>query len=218
MSCPHCRAIEARWGREVADGDVKRYHRRGPDRTTRLILEMLDPHVVDGATLLDIGGGIGVICHELLARGVVSATLVDAASVNLQGARAEAEGRGRADRLRLVHGDFVELAKEVMPAELVTLDRVVCCYPDYAGLLAESAGKCRRAYAISYPRERWYVRLGFLVENLIRRLQRDPFRAFVHPEAEIRRVVRAAGLAPATRRSTLVWHVELYTRRPSEPQ
>lgn len=91
-------------------------------------------------------------------------------------ARQEAERLGRADSVRFVDADFVSVASQLPVATLVTLDRVVCCYPSYEALLNPAlrhAGKC---FAVSYPRDVWYVRLGILLENAHRRLTKNPFR------------------------------------------
>lgn len=220
--CAHCRAIEGKFGRRAAQSDWRRYRRRGPDGTTRRILELLRDVGPGELGLLDVGGGIGVIAHELLARGVRSALLVDAASAYLETAAAEARNGGYAERLRLLHGDFVNVAPEVAAADVVTLDRVVCCYPDYRRLLAAAADKCGKALALSYPRDRWYVRLVVALLNLGRRLARDPFRAFVHPEKEFQRVLAESGLRLRDMRDGLVWRVALYAReaetRPSPPR
>lgn len=45
-------------------------------------------------------------------------------------AQEEAKRKGLDDRIRFYHGDFVDLASEIPPADIVTLDRVICCYPD----------------------------------------------------------------------------------------
>ena len=41
--------------------------------------------------------------------------------------------------MRFKVGDFVSLASELDDADVVVLDRVVCCDPDYAGLLGRAA-------------------------------------------------------------------------------
>jgi magnesium-protoporphyrin O-methyltransferase len=164
------------------------------------------------ATLLDIGAGIGVVHHELLEDGIAAAVHVEAATAYLEAARLEADARGHGTRVWFVQGDFVDVADGLEPADVVTLDRVVCCYPDYATLLARSAAKCRAAYALSYPRDLWYVRLVVWAQNLVRRLRRDAFRTFVHPEAAIRQALADAGLRPAEGRDFFVWRVEWYLR------
>ncbi len=212
MTCPHCRAAESKFSAAVAEGDLRRYHRRGPNPTTRLMLAALETSGIAGRTLLDIGSGIGVLAHELLARGLTSATVVDASSSYLGATRREADARGTTGRFGFVHGDVVELADRLAPADLVTLDRVVCCYPDGEELLRVAAERCVTALALSYPRDRWYVRLVFAAENVLRWLRRDAFRTFVHPEESIQATLRAAGLSPIRSETTLVWRVELYAR------
>lgn len=104
-------------------------------------------------SLLDIGGGIGVIQHELRAAGVTGITGVDASRAYLAMAREEAERRGYAGDARYVYGDFVALADGIAPADIVTLDRVVCCYPDMAALMDSAAAKAGRFLGLVYPRD-----------------------------------------------------------------
>jgi len=52
-----------------------------------------------------------------------------------------------------------------------------------------------------------------VLENFWRRLTGSRFRAFVHPPERMDAVLEAAGLAPAARRETLVWILELYRRK-----
>ena len=212
MTCPHCRAADATFGSRVAAADRKRYLRRGPDQTTAEIVRSVRALGLRQAKLLDIGAGIGVVHHELLEDGVAAAVHVEAATAYLDVARLEAGARGHGPRVRFVQGDFVDVADGLEPADVVTLDRVVCCYPDYAARLARSADKCRAAYVLSYPRDRWYVRLVVAVQNLVRRLRRDAFRTFVHPEAAIRQRLAETGLRPGGRRDFFVWRVEWYAR------
>jgi magnesium-protoporphyrin O-methyltransferase len=163
-------------------------------------------------TLLDIGSGVGSLTFGLLERGVTRAVAVDASSAYNGVARQEAERLGRADAVQFVHGDFVTVATELPLATLVTLDRVVCCYPSYAPLLEAVLRHTDRCLALSYPRDVWYVRLGVKLENLQRRLAKNPFRTFVHPAVRMEQMIRAAGFALSSRRETWMWSVDVYTR------
>lgn len=212
MSCCHCEATELHFGESHAEEDLRRYRQSGPDKTTRLLLDGFTDLDLEGATLLDVGGGIGVIPHELLARGVKGGTLVDAASSYLKAAEAEAGRRGHRERVRFVHGDFVQLAAQLEEADLVTLDRVVCCYPDLEPLVAASAAKARRWYALSYPHDRWYVRLGNSYKNWCRRRRANDFRTYIHPEQRIHALLLAAGLERHFYRGTLTWRAAVYLR------
>jgi len=124
-----------------AASELRRYREKGPIPSTRALIEALVAEGVEGATLLDIGGGIGAIQHELLDAGVTHATSVDASAPYLSAARSECKRRGHDGRVTYLHGDFVELAESVPPADIVTLDRVV---KRLSGLGA-ACRACRRA-------------------------------------------------------------------------
>ena len=213
MDCCAQRAgIEQLFGAKAAEDDLRRYRRKGPDPSTRLILEELRRWPLAGASLLDVGGGIGVLGTELLAAGAERLVHVDASPAYLEMARRRYAEGGWADRVRTVAGDFADLAEPLEPADVVTLDRVVCCYPDYRALLSRAARHARQALALSYPRNRWYVRAVIAIENFWHRIVRNPFRAFVHPPASLAAVLEGAGLRCMAKRGTRIWVVEVYRR------
>ncbi|HET7581239.1 MAG TPA: class I SAM-dependent methyltransferase, partial [Candidatus Limnocylindria bacterium] len=143
---------------EDARRDVLEYRAHGPDGSTRRLLDALIAQGATSGTLLDIGGGVGVIQLELLEAGMTSSVDVDASAPFIAAARAEAEERGLGDRTSYRHGDFVALADSVEPADVVTLDRVICCYPDAVRLVSRSAERARRLYGLVYPVNRWPLR------------------------------------------------------------
>lgn len=212
MSCAQCRGIAEQFDAKVAAKDLKRYRRKGPDRTTRMLIEALRREGVSGMTLLDIGGGVGAIAHELLAAGVTRAVQVDAAPAYLAAAHDESTRRGHADRIEFKAGDFTTVANEIAPADVVTLDRVICCYDDMPSLVGPSAARARRFYGAVYPRDTWWVRAGLTVANRLLRLRGSLFRTFVHPTAAVDAAVRQAGLTRRETRTTWIWQVVLYAR------
>ena len=211
-ACSECEAIDQHFGLARAADELATYARRGPTGTTRLILRALGELPLQADSLLDIGAGVGVLHHELLNAGVRSAVHVEAAHAYVDAARAESVRRGHAERVRFLHGDFLAFAPSLDSADLVTLDRVVCCYPEVEPLVRASVAKARRYYAISYPHDRWYVRAYTTWQNLRRRRGGNPFRTFVHPPARIRALLEEGGLRPLQRRRTLVWEVVLGIR------
>jgi predicted RNA methylase len=84
------------------------------------LIEALKAGGVEGATLPDIGGGIGAIQHKLLGAGVAQAISVDASDPYLDAAREESRRRGHDGRVTFMRGDFVDLADSVAPAEVRT--------------------------------------------------------------------------------------------------
>ncbi|MDH5588764.1 MAG: class I SAM-dependent methyltransferase, partial [Gemmatimonadota bacterium] len=156
MACRQCEGIEAFFDDGVARRELRRYRRKGVGGTTRILLEALrSPSAgtgVAGRSFLDIGGGVGAIQHELMAAGATHGTHADASPAYLDAARSEGERRGHADRVRYVLGDFVDVADDIEPADVVTLDRVVCCYPDMPALVDASASRALESYGLVFPR------------------------------------------------------------------
>ncbi len=213
MAC-HCRhaTLECQFSDKIARRDLAEYREHGPGTTTRAILDTVATLDLDDATLLDVGSGIGVLHHELLADGVSTATAVEPSEAYLRAAREEAERRGLGDRVAFQHGDLQSVADSAGPADLVTLDRVICCDPDLDTLARLAAMKCRRFLVASFPNDRWHIRLFMHLENAGRAMRRNPFRAFVHPEDAIDAVFAEEGLARVRTLRTFVWQIALYER------
>jgi hypothetical protein len=208
-----CQGVESIFGERAAAHDLKRYRKRGPSKPTRRLLAEIRARGVAGAGVLDIGGGVGVIQQDLLDAGAGHVTSVEASSAYLRAAKDEAERRGHADRITYHHGDFVALADAVEPADVVTLDRVICCYPDVDALVGRSAERARLLYGLVHPRDAWWTRLGFRLVNLGCRIARQSFRAYVHPLAAVDAAARGAGLGLRSRMAVgPIWQVALYER------
>jgi magnesium-protoporphyrin O-methyltransferase len=200
--------------RRNAERDRDRYRMNGPDRTTRMLLELLAPYRSAGSTVLDIGGGIGIIDQELLRAGAGHAVLVDGSAASLNVARQEAARLNLLDRIEFVEGDFVQRAAAIDSADIVTLDRVVCCYPDAEALVGQSAARVRTAYGLVLPRDRGVVRLAIRLENIWFRLRRKAYRAYAHPTARVDEVAASTGLQLRSERTTPYWRVVVYDRVP----
>lgn len=173
---------------------------------------MLPKDAFRDAALLDIGGGIGAIQHEAAARGAKAITDVDASAPYLATARSEATTRGYVERAQHLHGDFVELAGTVPRADVVTLDRVVCCYPDATKLLMSAGDRARRYFGLVWPRDRWWTRVLASAGNLILRLMRNPFRAYIHPDGLVDETIRARGFRMRSAKAAGYWQVRVYER------
>jgi 2-polyprenyl-3-methyl-5-hydroxy-6-metoxy-1,4-benzoquinol methylase len=196
-----------------AASELRRYREKGPIPSTKALIDALVAEGMEGSTVLDIGGGIGAIQHELLAAGAAHVTSVDASASYLEAAREEASRRGFEDRVTYRHGDFVEVAESVAPADIVTLDRVVNVYPDWRRLVELSAAHAQRLYGIVCPRNTPMVRFVILVMNLILGLTRKPVRAAIRPADEIERIALENGLTPhAAKDVGPAWQLLVYRR------
>lgn len=212
MNCCQCRGIEELFSQQYVNKELSRYHTKGPDKTTRMLVEAIKEADVAGETLLDIGGGVGAIQHELLDAGLKHATDVEASTAYLNAARAEAQRRGLADQVSYQQGNFVDLAEEVAPADIVTLDRVICCYPDMEKLVSLSAARARKLYGLVYPRDSWWLRIALVLGNLFFKLRRSAYRGFIHPTKAVEAILSSNGLKRQFCRKTLVWQVVVYKR------
>jgi Methyltransferase domain len=201
------------YNQKKAASELRKYRDKGPIPSTKALIDALVAESIEGATVLDIGGGIGAVQHELLAAGAAHVTSVDASVSYLEAAREEASRRGVEDRVTYRHGDFVELAESVPPADIVTLDRVLNVYPDWRRLVELSAARAHRLYGLVYPRDTPMVRLVILVMNLVLRLRRARVRAAIRPVDEIERIARENGLAlHASKNVGPAWQVAVYHR------
>jgi hypothetical protein len=198
------------------DRDAQRqlaaYRRTGPSGSTARLIGAIRAEGIDGATVLDIGGGVGVISHELLAAGASRAIGVDASQAYVAAARGEATRRGFGDRSEHRYGDFVALAADLERADVVTLDAVICCYPDMPALVGRSVERARRLYGLVYPRDRWWLRLGFRLLNLGLALLRKSYRAHIHSPSQVDRLVRSHGLEQRYGHKGIIWQTTVYRR------
>lgn len=209
------------FSRREAEDDLRRYRRSGVGGATKALIEAIVAEGIEGASLLDVGGGIGAIQLELLAAGLGIAQSVDATEAYVEIAREEAVRRGYADRTRHVLGTLSEVGEAAESADVVTLDKVVCCDPDVAGLLGEVARRARRMIGLVYPRITWWNRLAARIYSVWGRVTRDPTRWCLHPTARVDGLLREAGFVRREVTRTFIWQVVLYVRPPSpesEPQ
>lgn len=206
-----CRCPNTFSSRE-AEADLKRYRRQGPDATTQALIDAVIAQGIAGATLIDIGAGVGAIQLALLDAGAAHATSVDATEAYVEVARAEAERRGFGDRVDARFGLFELVAADIDSADIVTLDRVVCCDPDLPGLLTRVSERARRMVGLVYPRETWWNRLAARVTAAWGWLTRDPTRWHLHATPDIDRILTDAGFKRRDVDRSLIWQVALYVR------
>jgi magnesium-protoporphyrin O-methyltransferase len=200
------------FGEDEAKANLKDYRKRGPAKQTKLILEAVRSLGLRDASLLDVGGGIGTIHHELLKDFASEATHVDASSAYLKVATAEAKRLGHEAQVKFIHADFTDVADELPQVDVVTLDRVVCCYPNFRALLKAASSKSLKAIALTYPRDVWWTRSAVKVANFFQGLRKDPFRVFVHPVNEMESLLNAEGLKKISMKRLFVWEMSLYQR------
>jgi len=181
-----------------AEADLTRWRDGKLDPATRELIEVVRREGVDGTRVLDIGAGVGAVHVSLLEPGAAGAVDVDASREYLATARSAAERLGLDGQVQYLYGDVVKLADELPPAEIVTLDSVICCYPFLGPLLRAATRSRPRLVGITYPRDVWWMRAYMRLFNVAHAVRRSPARYFTIGTR------RSSGgwRAPATRAAT----------------
>jgi magnesium-protoporphyrin O-methyltransferase len=216
MTCSCCafdHTVDQQFTRAKVAKELRRFRRKGLGRTARLLCDGLTAARVTTGTVLDVGAGVGALTFALLDEGMTRATVVEASAAYLAAASEETTRRGRSAVVHFVHGDYVAIGPQVPGAAVVTLDRVVCCYPLFEPLLEQAAHHAEVSIALSYPRDRWFVRLGLSFENLMRRARGNGFRTFLHAPPAMQQVLERGGFELVSRRSTPAWSADVFVRQ-----
>ena len=167
---------------------------------------------VQGADVLEVGGGVGAIQLELLKAGIARSVNIELSSGYEEAAQRLAEEDGVEDRITRRLGDFVEQQDEFESADIVVMNRVVCCYPWMERMMEAAVSRTGRYLTLVVPRDRWWVKFGFAFANRLLALRKCDFRAFVHPLADVEAVATNAGLLVRHTDNNLVWQALVLER------
>jgi 2-polyprenyl-3-methyl-5-hydroxy-6-metoxy-1,4-benzoquinol methylase len=211
--CSPPRGYTKVFSKRAARREAKRYRRDGLDDTAMEMVTFLRERGVEGASVLEIGGGVGAIQLELLGAGAAHATNVELSPEYEEPALElvhERELEGRVER-RL--GDVVQEPDLAGSADAVVMHRVVCCYPDYEALVGAAAERARRHLVMSFPRPRWAIRAAMGAVNLAARLLRWEYRTWMHPPQALVAAAERRGLSLAGESRGRIWQVAALERK-----
>lgn len=207
--CPHSRSA-SRFFSFFARRYRKRFEKKGFEPSQKQLMEGLERVGYQGCSILEVGSGVGHVHQTMLEQGAASAVGIDLAPEMIKQAEQWAEDRGLADRTRYLTGDFIHQVDAVETADVCIMDKVVCCYPDAEGLVRATLARTSKIYALTYPRNRWYVRLAMAVAVLGLKFIRSEFRPYVHDPELIEQWVLAQGYKKIFEATTLVWLTQVY--------
>jgi SAM-dependent methyltransferase len=186
-------------------------------RITAALVGALEEAGIQGRTLLDVGCGSGDLALAALARGAGHATGFDLGPGAIREARSLAAERGLSERVRFEVGDGAAIP--LPRADVVSLNRVLCCYPDVESLLANTLGAAGTIYGFTAPHDRGVMglwnRSSIRIGNAWYRLRARKyggFRAFVHDLRAIDDRIRAAGFRPLRSERRGSWELAVYRR------
>ena len=195
-----------------ARAQARSYRRSGLDAGSRRIVALLKERGVDGLTLLEVGGGIGAIQIELLKAGLARAVSVELTPTYEKSAAELLREAGFQDRVERRVMDFVNAGADIGAADIVVMNRVICCYPDLPRLAGAAADHARGLLVMTFPKERWWTRVMVWMANAGMSLTRREFRLFLHPMAEILATGEKHGLRLSVDHPGLFWEIAAMER------
>lgn len=213
MTCQHCCGAESIFDKKTADKDAIRYQKKGPNKTTLSILNTITDKDIENATFLDIGGGIGVLQHEALKRGALKTTNVDASFSYQEKAKDLGKTNKTIEKMSFYHGDFIDHESVIDQHDIVTLERVVCCYPDVEELITSTTSKSKHIYALVYPLDNFLSRLLIKVTHIYFWLKKNPFRTYVHSEKMMHALIEEQGFELIKKDRKSFWRITVYRRK-----
>ena len=212
IDCCQCKGIESQFDYKGAKKEQNKYFRKGPRKTTLELINRISNKNINGNTLLDVGGGVGIIQYELLKNGISKAVSIDASSGYHKIAVETAEKLNLNDAITNIHGDFANENINPDPVDIVTMDRVICCYPDMKHLVEKSANACKHIYGLVFPRETFLFKLGIPIINFIMKIRKIPFRVFLHKTDEVHSIMSDNRFSLKDEYHSLLWQVKIYEK------
>lgn len=211
--CPGGNAYEVEFSHDYARSTAQRYVRRGLTRLAGRMVDFVQARGIEGSSILEIGGGVGHVCIDLLRRGAATATNLDLSPNYEEEARELAARYGLAGRLARLQLDIARSPDDVPPADVVILNRVVCCYPDYVGLLSAAGSHARSLLVMSYPTANPWNRLLLGIENWSKLARGREFRAYLHDPAAMIAIPERNGLRLVMEHHGPAWSIAGFERR-----
>ena len=205
--CCDPRGCDQFFGSRFAGCMARRYRKRGLDKPARRMVEFLDHHGIEGATVLEVGGGIGEIQLELLERGAARTVNLELSEAYEPEAERLLREAGVAERVERRLHDIAVDPGGVGQVDVVVLHRVVCCYPDYERLLSAAADHAGRLLVFSHPPRNVVSRSFIRMQNVGFRLTGKDFRTFAHPPSAMLAVLERRGLRAAFVHRGVPWQV-----------
>jgi len=73
--------------------------------------------------------------------------------------------------------------------------------------------KTRQVYALTYPRDRWYVRAGIAFGAFLMKLIRSDFRPYLHDPLQVEQWITESGFEKTYSENTLIWLTQVFEKK-----
>lgn len=207
----HCCGANMLFDSQTAQKQYKRYLKRGPSRVTKKLIGQLEKMTISGS-LIDIGGGIGAIQWWFLKHGGESTYGVDASMAYTETAKEHAFKNNFIQNTQFLIGDFTEKAKDLPNVDHLTLDKVICCYPNFSAILNLACTKSNKSISLSYPMNGIIANLFRGIGVLYMKLKGNAFRPYVHQANNVRTLMIQNGFELKEKEVSFPWHIETYVK------
>ncbi len=215
MSC--CQSCSLQGTNEFFTDQAKRYlkefKKKGLGKEQKYLIEGIASQGIAGKTVLEIGCGVGGLHLSLLKQGAVFATGIDISEGMIAGAKELSKELNLVEKTQYHVGDVIQLNKAISDADIVVLDKVVCCYEDVFKLLSISGNRTKQTYAFSYPNPNILVQISFKGLIALRTLFRGKFRPYWHDWSALIKTLETQGFKQTYTNNTLLWNVCVLTRK-----
>lgn len=193
-SCCRAEPCEELFGPRTAAWDLENYRWKGLPLLERRMLAALPTPLTGETRVLEIGGGIGALQAELLQRGAGTGEVVELVGAYAPYARELARELHLEGRTEFRVVDLLDETDAVPPADVVILNRVVCCSADGLELTTAAAALTRGALLLSFPRHIALLHWAARAQHALFRLFGRRYRFYVRPAAAIIAAAERAGL------------------------
>jgi Methyltransferase domain len=212
MSCCRAGPCEQLFKPRMARRSLEQYRKKGHGDLDRRLVAMASEGGLEGARVLEIGGGIGTIQAELVEAGAEQGEVVELVSAWEPYARELARDKALETRTSFRVADVLQSPGSVEAADVVVLNRVVCCSADGVQLAGAAARLTGRTLLLSFPHDTFWLRVGLRVVNAGMWVVRRSFRAFVHPRAALIGAATSQGLCLAETGREGFWEFAAFRR------
>lgn len=207
----HCCDANCFFDAKEARSKAKAFRSKGARKATLKLIKAMQIGVSPHDSLLDIGGGVGAIGLQLT--GLTFYTSVDASTAYQEEARKLfLDNNWEINQLRFITGDFVEEAPELTQHQHVSLDKVICCYPEMKPLLKASAEHAEKQIGLVYPQTSILASIFQKFANLYFKLRQTAFRTYLHKPGDVQGVLANAGFSRIVNSRSFPWRVEVWKR------
>jgi len=208
----HCCGADLIFNAKTAKKQYTSFLKKGPAKATKKLIRQLYKNKI-GHALIDVGGGIGAIQWWFLKNGGKQTFGIDASSGYIALAQKHAAEHNLKDNTHFIIGDFITKANDLPNVDHITLDKVICCYPDFESIINLACEKSNRTISLCYPMDGFIAHFFRRFGVLFMKLRGNPFRPYIHKVSSVQALFIENGFEIKEKELSFPWHIETYVKK-----